>query len=137
VKQGILPGLHDPQWWVGKTAAETKAGPHADEYDVKRAAAHLKGLQTKKNKKKVLTVREKEIEWKLKEGMRRQKAGLKMWDGEEDENESEEDSETDGSKEESEDEVVAGRPRVRGRRWMLVIEEESESESEREDNVPL
>jgi hypothetical protein len=44
VKEGIFPGLHDPQWWLGLSAAEVKAGLHADEAGVKRAAAHLKGL---------------------------------------------------------------------------------------------
>ncbi|CAE7020644.1 hypothetical protein CFE70_002897 [Pyrenophora teres f. teres 0-1] len=38
VKEGGVPGVHDPQWWVGKTAAQIKAGPFAKEHDVKRAA---------------------------------------------------------------------------------------------------
>ncbi|KAH7371008.1 hypothetical protein BKA66DRAFT_573186 [Pyrenochaeta sp. MPI-SDFR-AT-0127] len=96
VRQGILPGIHDPQWWLNKSLAEVKAGPHAEERDVKRAAAHLRGLQTRKSNKKVPTAREKEIAWKLKEGTRRQRMGLKMWDsdiGETDE-EMEQDNET-------------------------------------------
>jgi hypothetical protein len=52
VKEGILPGLHDPQWWVGLSAAEMKAGPHADEAGVKRAAAHLKGLQPRRTRRR-------------------------------------------------------------------------------------
>jgi hypothetical protein len=91
VAQGILPGVHDPQWWVGKTAAEVKAGAHADEAMVKRAAAHLKCLQTKRDKKKGLTAHEKENEWKLKEGLRRQEAGEKMGDWESGDEEDEDD----------------------------------------------
>jgi hypothetical protein len=59
VAQGILPGVHDPQWWVGKSAAEVKAGAHADETVMKRAAAHFKGLQMKRDKKKGPTTRKK------------------------------------------------------------------------------
>ncbi|KAF1943715.1 hypothetical protein EJ02DRAFT_452974 [Clathrospora elynae] len=133
VTQGILTGLHDPQWWVGKNASETKAGPHADEHDIKRSAAHLKGQQTKKNKKNVATAREEKIEWKLKEWMRRQAAGEKMWDGEGEEA----DSSEDGDRDEDEDDMLATRPRVGIGRWMPMIEKESESESENEEDIPL
>lgn len=60
VAEGDLPGIHDPQWWAGKSQAEIKAGPHADEADVRRAAGHLKGLKTRQSKRKGLTAREKE-----------------------------------------------------------------------------
>jgi len=42
--------LHSPQWWLGKTAVEVKAGPHGKEHNIKRAAAHMKGVETKKMK---------------------------------------------------------------------------------------
>ncbi|CAO2655318.1 Nn.00g103820.m01.CDS01 [Neocucurbitaria sp. VM-36] len=93
VTAGILPGLHDPQWWLDKTTAEVKAGPWAEEHDVKRAAANLKGLQTRKNKKKGPTAREKEIEWKLKEGIRRQEKKLRMYDTDSESTEEESESE--------------------------------------------
>jgi hypothetical protein len=35
--------IHTAQWWMGKTTAEVKAGPHAEPRDVRRAIAHLKG----------------------------------------------------------------------------------------------
>jgi hypothetical protein len=73
--------VHVPQWWVGKSIPEVKAGPHVEEKDVRRAIAHLKGLATKKLKKTSKTAREKEIEHKLEEGLRRQEAGLPMHDG--------------------------------------------------------
>ncbi|KAG9191349.1 hypothetical protein G6011_09437 [Alternaria panax] len=50
VGQGILPGVHDAQWWVGRSAAEVKAGPWAYEGDVRRAEAVLKGLETKRER---------------------------------------------------------------------------------------
>ena len=143
VTAGILSGLHDPQWWLNKSPAEVKAGPHAEESDVKRATAQLKGLQTRKSKKKVPTARKKEIEWKLKEGMRRQKKGLKMYgtDSEETEGKSKEDdgSRVDGGateSEESEEDMPVKRgvrtraakaPRSRAR---LPVIEEVEIESE-------
>lgn len=70
VREGDFLGLHDPQWWVGRTAAEIKAGPLADEQDVRRARAYLKGQETKRGRRKGLTGREKEIGWKLVEGLR-------------------------------------------------------------------
>jgi hypothetical protein len=80
--------IHSPHWWVGKSAAEVKAGPHAEEKDVSRVAANLKGLATKKRKKVGKTAREREIEAKLAEGLRRLKARLRMYDDGEDEAES-------------------------------------------------
>lgn len=38
----------NPQWWIGLTRAEMKAGPWADDEDVKRAAITLKGMETRK-----------------------------------------------------------------------------------------
>jgi hypothetical protein len=72
--------IHSPHWWVGKSTAEMKAGPHAEEKDVRRATANLKGQETKKRKKVGKTAREREIEAKLAEGLRRMKARLRMWD---------------------------------------------------------
>ncbi|KAJ4362460.1 hypothetical protein N0V83_010553 [Neocucurbitaria cava] len=95
VTAGILPGLHDPQWWLDKSAAKIKAGPWAEEHDVKRAAANLKGLQTRKKKKKGPTAREKDNEWKLREGIRRQERRLKMHD----------DTDTEMTEDESEREI--------------------------------
>ncbi len=81
VTQGIVPGgVHDPQWWLNKTLAEVKAGPYAKESDVKRAAAHLKGLETKRGKKKAPTAREKEIEGKLRRGLQWQEDEEEEWE---------------------------------------------------------
>jgi hypothetical protein len=106
VKQGMMSGLHDPQWWDGNTAAEVKAGPHADESMVKKAAAHLKGPKTKTYKKKGQTAREKEIDWKLREGLRRQEAEEKMYDKDSEDDENGSDSERDEDERESEEDEV-------------------------------
>ncbi|EUC47277.1 hypothetical protein COCMIDRAFT_49612, partial [Bipolaris oryzae ATCC 44560] len=37
VQEGAIAGVHDAQWWMGKSRAEIKAGPWADEGDVKVA----------------------------------------------------------------------------------------------------
>ncbi|KAF2825718.1 hypothetical protein CC86DRAFT_370637 [Ophiobolus disseminans] len=70
--------IHTPQWWVGKSAVEIKAGPYAEPSDLKKAAASLKGLATKKSKKTCKTAKERDIENKLEEVLRRQEAGLPM-----------------------------------------------------------
>lgn len=141
VKEGMLPGIHDPQWWLDKTATEIKAGPHADEHDLKKAASRVKGSQTRKSKKTTLTVREKEVSWKLKEGMRRQEEGRSMCEDDvvtdeeskddyDDEDGVDDDTvqqEIDGDSEE-EDAPVTRRGGRGARRWMPVIDEESESE---------
>jgi hypothetical protein len=75
--------IHSPHWWLGKSAPEVKAGPHAERKDVRRAAGHLKGLATKKQKKAEKSKREKEIERKLVEGLRRQERKEKMCDSNE------------------------------------------------------
>ena len=72
--------IHSAHWWVGKSAAEIKAGPHAEKTDIKKATAQLKGLATKKQNKVNKTAKEREIENKLEEGLRRQQAGEKMCD---------------------------------------------------------
>ena len=138
IKEGHFPGIHDPQWWIGKTAAETKAGPLADEYDVRRAAATLKGMQTKKGRKKEMTSREEEMEWKLKEGLRRQKVGLTMSD-EEDEESLESGEEDQGDDEDAEEEeetfedlsVLASRKRKRP-----VIAESDDEDQEEHVSAP-
>jgi hypothetical protein len=54
--------IHSPHWWVGESAAEIKA------------------TKRKKAEKDGKTKREREIEDQLEEALRRQEAGLKMWD---------------------------------------------------------
>ncbi|KAH7067451.1 hypothetical protein BKA63DRAFT_582333 [Paraphoma chrysanthemicola] len=76
--------IHDPQWWAGKSAAEVKAGPHAEAKDVRRAEGNLKGLATRNEKKAVKSKRQREMEEKLREGLRRQDAKGKMCDSDED-----------------------------------------------------
>jgi hypothetical protein len=67
------------QWWADKSTAEIKAGPFADQLDVRKAESKLKELATKRIKKgSAKTVKEKEIESKLQEGLRRQEVGLSM-----------------------------------------------------------
>ena len=80
VAEGALPGLHDAQWWSDKSAAEVKAGPFVEERDAKRAEANIRGQQKMKSKKKGPTKREKQIDRKLEEELRRQEAGLEMYD---------------------------------------------------------
>ena len=94
VTEGALGGVHDPQWWHGLDAAEIRAGPHADDTDVNRARAVLKGTETRRRNRLEKTAGEKskkeqEIDWKLEEGLRRQRLGLKMNDSD--------DSDTDRS----------------------------------------
>ena len=67
--------IHTAQWWMGKTIAEVKAGPHAEPRDAKRAIAHLKGQATKKLKKVNKTAKQRDIDHKLEEGLRRQEGG--------------------------------------------------------------
>jgi hypothetical protein len=43
----------------------------------------LQGLETTRQKRIAKTKKEEEIEYKLAEGIRRQKAGLQMWDEDE------------------------------------------------------
>jgi hypothetical protein len=70
--------VHRPSWWVGKPAAEVKAGPHADEKDLRRAEEHLKRIVSQKLNKVAKTARQRAIDWKLKEGLQRQEVGLDM-----------------------------------------------------------
>ncbi|KNG52448.1 hypothetical protein DDE82_006296 [Stemphylium lycopersici] len=83
VAEGTLPGLHDAQWWADKSVAEVKAGSFAEDCDVKRVEANIRGQQKKRSRKKRPTEREKQINEKLEEGLRRQKADLKMYDDDE------------------------------------------------------
>jgi hypothetical protein len=85
VTEGALGGVHDPQWWLGLDGAEIRAGPFADDADVKRARAALKGAETRRKNKIERSGGEKskkqqETDWKLDEGLRRQQLGLKMND---------------------------------------------------------
>jgi hypothetical protein len=72
--------VHTPHWWFGKSQAEVRAGPHAEEADIRRHAAKVKELATKAGKKVWKTLKEIEIERKLEEGLRRQEEGLEMCD---------------------------------------------------------
>lgn len=69
-------------------AAEIRAGPHADDADVNRARAVLKGTETRRRNKLEKSAGEKskkqqDTDWKLEEGFRRQQLGLKMNDSDE------------------------------------------------------
>jgi hypothetical protein len=86
--------IHTPQWWIDKSAAEIRAGPWADETDLRKAESKMKELETKRRKTVRKTSKQKEIEWKLEEGLRRQEAGLKMYEDGKDE----EDACDDGDK---------------------------------------
>jgi hypothetical protein len=72
------------QWWVGKKAAEIKAGPYVDERDIRKAESKLKELATKRMKKVTKGLKEKEIEYKLQEGLGKQVTGLQISDGDSD-----------------------------------------------------
>ena len=120
---------------MGKSAAQVKAGPHAEEGDVKRAAGHIKGMMTRRERKKEMTGREREIEWKLNEGVRRQEEGLRMW-GDIGGGEESDGRESDGSSvEEDEMEIIAGERaeedsevEIIGHQRAPGIEEESDDE---------
>ena len=45
-----------------------RAGPHADDKDVTIAAGQLKGVETRRKRKKGFSAREKDVEAKLVEG---------------------------------------------------------------------
>lgn len=82
MKQGGWLGIHDPQWWVGRSVADVKAGPWADELEVKRVESRVRGVEKgrKKRGRKGVNKGEKERDEKLKEGLRRQRAELGMCD---------------------------------------------------------
>ncbi|KAI4665335.1 uncharacterized protein J4E78_002795 [Alternaria triticimaculans] len=82
VKQGGWLGIHDPQWWVGRSGAEVKAGPWADELEIERCEKRVQGVVKRREKrvKKGVGKGEKERDEKLREGLRRQRAGLSMCD---------------------------------------------------------
>ncbi|KAF1954371.1 hypothetical protein CC80DRAFT_550397 [Byssothecium circinans] len=80
----VIRTLHaaEPQWWVGLSAAEIRAGPIRTAEDVKEAAQELKSIeyQNQKSAKKP----NGKVEWQKKmlgPGLRRQILGLPM-DGE-------------------------------------------------------
>ena len=70
MKQGGWLGIQDPQWWVGRSVAELKAGPWADELEVRRVEGRMRGVEKGKRERKE----------KLREGLRRQREGLGMCD---------------------------------------------------------
>ncbi|KAG9383508.1 hypothetical protein A1F94_005419 [Pyrenophora tritici-repentis] len=139
VKEGGVPGVHDTQWWIGKTAAHIKAGPFAEEQDVKKAAANLKGMQTRMNKKKEMTAREREVDEKLTEGrvqptaVPRGRRWRPVVEDSEDEDENQQDRPITAPKrrrqrpvvKNSEDEDQQDRPIAapKRRRWMPVVED--------------
>lgn len=53
---------------MGKSRAEIKAGPWADEADVRVAEARIRGVETRRRKRRGRGERERE--WKLREGVR-------------------------------------------------------------------
>jgi len=84
VKQGGWLGIHDPQWWVGRSVAEVKAGPWADELEVKRVEGRMRGVEKGRVKRKRgmkgMGKGERERDGKLREGLRRQREGVGMCD---------------------------------------------------------
>jgi hypothetical protein len=64
--------IHTPHWWVGKSAAEVRAGPYADDAEIRKASAKVKELATKQGKKVGKTLRELEIEEKINGALRMQ-----------------------------------------------------------------
>ncbi|KAF2821216.1 hypothetical protein CC86DRAFT_386747 [Ophiobolus disseminans] len=75
-----------PQWWVGKSAAEIKAGPLADDRAIRDAQAVLRHKEKRQvgsencRNKKGNSVSRSRIENKLEAGLRRQEANLPMCD---------------------------------------------------------
>ncbi|KAF5846174.1 hypothetical protein GGP41_003618 [Bipolaris sorokiniana] len=98
VQEGAITGIHDAQWWMGKSRAEIKAGPWADEADVKVAEARMRGVETRKKKRRGKGERERE--WKLREGVRRAEEGE---GSEDDEHEKMEDEEEEGEEDEADE----------------------------------
>ncbi|KAF2126603.1 hypothetical protein P153DRAFT_399369 [Dothidotthia symphoricarpi CBS 119687] len=78
--------IHDPHWWVGRSAAaiKSRAGPHADAEDVKKAVEIMKRLATAAQNRTGKTKRQIEIDQKLAGGLRRQELGLSMCDFDDD-----------------------------------------------------
>jgi hypothetical protein len=76
--------IADPHWWVGRTAAHVKAGPMADEKDIREA----EGVVRRRDERRVAagskSRRASQIEDKLAEGLRRQTEGLPMCDSDSD-----------------------------------------------------
>ena len=84
VTEGAFGGMHDPQWFHGKTAAEIKAGPFATQSQASEAAATLQGLATRQRTRTTRTMKQIRIDQKLAEGLRRQEFGVKMYDDDDD-----------------------------------------------------
>ncbi|KAF2024808.1 hypothetical protein EK21DRAFT_117440 [Setomelanomma holmii] len=72
--------IHSPHWWVGNSAKETEAGPHAQENEVRKAKSNARGSANKWQKEVVKTREQKGNETKLEEGLRRQLAKESMCD---------------------------------------------------------
>ena len=82
MKQGGWLGIHDPQWWVGRSVAEVKAGPWANELEVRRVEGRMRGVEKGRVKRgwKGVGKGERERVGKLREGLRRQREGVGMCD---------------------------------------------------------
>jgi hypothetical protein len=129
----------DPRWFHSQSRAEVRAGPYAEETNVRAANAVLTARGTRAaNAARVnggRTTRQIATETKLAEGMRRQKAGKKMYDSssEEDETGSSELSavpEHLRSGSDSDDHSSALRPQTaRSRATRPVIESNSDSDN--------
>jgi hypothetical protein len=71
-------------WWVGLTPAQVRAGPWADEEDVRQAEGELAKLEQRKRLSRQRRNGRLSLELRvIKEGIRRQRAGLRMY-GDED-----------------------------------------------------
>ena len=74
----------DPRWFHGQSRAEVRAGPFAEQADVRAAARVLRGMETRATNVARAnggrTNRQAEIVDKLAEGLRRQVAGERMND---------------------------------------------------------
>jgi hypothetical protein len=75
--------IHTPHWWVGKSAAEVRAGPYAEDVEIRKAAAKVKELATKQGKKVTKTLKELEIEAKINGGLRMQARNRSLSDEDE------------------------------------------------------
>lgn len=70
-------------WWVGLTPAQVRAGPWADEEDVRQAEGELAKLEERKTLSRQRRNGRLSLELRvIEEGIRRQRAGLRMYGNE-------------------------------------------------------
>lgn len=67
---------------VPEGGAQVVAGPHADEGEIRKAAATSQGLETKRQNKVAKTKKGEAVDYELAEGLQKQQAGVQMWDDE-------------------------------------------------------